>query len=971
MSQLTSTLKVVVNASGARSGAAQVTASVTSMATASNRAINSMSSSVGTFEKALKSAQNRLLAMASSAFGVAAIYKYSRALTDATQVYASFIAISKVSTGTLKGAQDSFDYITKVSNLLGISLESNIKVFGKFQAAMKPMDKTGELTRHVFEGLSVAASGLHLNSMQLELSFKAIEQAASKNKPTLEEFQRQLAEHIPGAMAYLAEGVGLRMDEIHGAISKGTISVKDLLVGFANVLKKRFGDAAEYAAEQLPAAINRVRNSFFLLNVEVSKKGAADGLKAIAEAVTDLAGRADITQAIADAFKSVGFAVRDFLKSITPEDINQFGETLKNLGIVLSWLITHFSDIVKILSSIIVGNYLGKMTLGIIELGSKAKAAGIGLGVLQTALVGIRTALMGPLGIIALVGTLIYLLTKLDSVKPKVSLDVRDVNGNVVNMSSAMAGGQQNIPSANKPRLGGGSSLFNSAQSKSPFSFGPMKLDEGDMALVDLLKPMELPGDTPVNPAGGKGKSDLEKLLENTPIMQMREYMSLLKQLDAQYKKGKIGLELYAQAYQALNDKYVSESSNGLYKSFDSSIIMMIDDQSKAINELNADMMEAGNSAVAWQSELDLSLKTLMSSASGDTFTPLFAEVDRWFNEEIRKLQEISGQAPEAIKKIVDTLNTVKKSKMEAATLEGASAMFGKSQEIISMKEQSLQSQVITGVISEARARIELKEAIGEQGRALQETLLPVLNQLMTTVTDESQLALVQSMIDKIKEMVEIGNQTTGMEGLKDGLKEYANSVTDVFTGVKNMVVDAFKGMEDAIVDFVMTGKMNFSSLADSIIKDMVRIMIQQSITKPLAQFAMSLFANGGAFTNGVHAFAGGGILGPNGGILKQPTIFPMANGSAIGLGGEAGDEAVMPIKRLSNGKLGVHADGSGSGSGSGSVAVSITINDNRTQTETKSREGDSKMAPKLAQIIETTVHDKLLQEMRPGGLLA
>jgi hypothetical protein len=74
---------------------------------------------------------------------------------------------------------------------------------------------------------------------------------------------------------------------------------------------------------------------------------------------------------------------------------------------------------------------------------------------------------------------------------------------------------------------------------------------------------------------------------------------------------------------------------------------------------------------------------------------------------------------------------------------------------------------------------------------------------------------------------------------------------------------------------------------------------------------AWLLSANGNAFAGGrVQAFASGGILGPAGGVLTSPTLFPMANG--FGLAGEAGTEAVMPLKRGKNGKLGVQADSGG-----------------------------------------------------------
>lgn len=63
---------------------------------------------------------------------------------------------------------------------------------------------------------------------------------------------------------------------------------------------------------------------------------------------------------------------------------------------------------------------------------------------------------------------------------------------------------------------------------------------------------------------------------------------------------------------------------------------------------------------------------------------------------------------------------------------------------------------------------------------------------------------------------------------------------------------------------------------------------------------------------------AGGVYASPSlsaysGGVYDSPRVFAFANG--IGVFGEAGPEAIMPLKRLSNGKLGVQATGGGSGS--------------------------------------------------------
>ena len=73
-------------------------------------------------------------------------------------------------------------------------------------------------------------------------------------------------------------------------------------------------------------------------------------------------------------------------------------------------------------------------------------------------------------------------------------------------------------------------------------------------------------------------------------------------------------------------------------------------------------------------------------------------------------------------------------------------------------------------------------------------------------------------------------------------------------------------------------------------------------------------FAQGGAFSAGrVVPFA-------QGGVVSQATAFPM-RGGATGLMGEAGPEAIMPLSRGPDGRLGVRA------AGGGGAPVQITFN--------------------------------------------
>lgn len=85
-------------------------------------------------------------------------------------------------------------------------------------------------------------------------------------------------------------------------------------------------------------------------------------------------------------------------------------------------------------------------------------------------------------------------------------------------------------------------------------------------------------------------------------------------------------------------------------------------------------------------------------------------------------------------------------------------------------------------------------------------------------------------------------------------------------------------------------------------------------------------FAKGGAFTNS---------------IVTEPTNFRFAKGGGFGLGlmGEAGPEAIMPLKRAADGSLGVSAEGLGGGT---VVAMKVVVNNYSSEkVETKESQGE------------------------------
>jgi lambda family phage tail tape measure protein len=103
--------------------------------------------------------------------------------------------------------------------------------------------------------------------------------------------------------------------------------------------------------------------------------------------------------------------------------------------------------------------------------------------------------------------------------------------------------------------------------------------------------------------------------------------------------------------------------------------------------------------------------------------------------------------------------------------------------------------------------------------------------------------------------------------GVTKALNNYIDSITNAAAQSERLFTNAFKAMEDALVSFVQTGKLDFKSLAQSIISDLIRIQIQNSVMKPLAQATngMSLsgmFSSAGNFLSGLFKADGGPVAG-------------------------------------------------------------------------------------------------------------
>jgi lambda family phage tail tape measure protein len=190
-----------------------------------------------------------------------------------------------------------------------------------------------------------------------------------------------------------------------------------------------------------------------------------------------------------------------------------------------------------------------------------------------------------------------------------------------------------------------------------------------------------------------------------------------------------------------------------------------------------------------------------------------------------------------------------------------------------------------------------------------------------------------------------------------------------------------------------MTAGEAFKSFGKSVIgtiAEMVAAEAKSAILKPLFSAAFSGLGNlvggiggetagnaskalGGSPFNGTGAYqsfanANGGVYSSpglsaySGQVVDKPTIFPFAKG--IGLMGEAGAEAILPLQRNSKGKLGVVAENTGQATNSPIYYINTTVNAGGSATP-------DTIATKASEaIVRAIVKQEIATAVRPGNQL-
>jgi len=272
------------------------------------------------------------------------------------------------------------------------------------------------------------------------------------------------------------------------------------------------------------------------------------------------------------------------------------------------------------------------------------------------------------------------------------------------------------------------------------------------------------------------------------------------------------------------------------------------------------------------------------------------------------------------------------------------------------------------------------------------------------TEFNDKRIAQLEKLIEKEQEQIDLAKQSGAVDPkeidklkkLRDELDNFKLTSDVVATHFEEVFTRSFSEAFTGFATGTKTAKEAFTSLVSSMIGELQKLIAQEAASQLLKGMIKpaigsfsgdtgllgslgSLFGSSasagsagglGSFLSSAGSFIGlanGGVMQGNGisahsgTIVDKPTVFPFAKG--IGLMGEAGAEAILPLQRNKAGKLGVSVENSGQQAGN-VYNVSITVQSN-------GKEQPSDLGAKIGEaFIRTIAKDEIANAARPGNIL-
>ena len=244
----------------------------------------------------------------------------------------------------------------------------------------------------------------------------------------------------------------------------------------------------------------------------------------------------------------------------------------------------------------------------------------------------------------------------------------------------------------------------------------------------------------------------------------------------------------------------------------------------------------------------------------------------------------------------------------------------------------------------------------------------------------QENIAKLDEEIAKLKERRAVIQETENkrksdpIAGIKDGVNQIQESVGDVAGNISQITQNAFNGMSDALTDFVVTGKADFRSLAQSILKDISSMIVKMMIFNAIKSAASAFGYSDGGYVG----FASGGYTGdggkytPAGVVHRGEYVITKEATSRLGIGF---------LNHLNYGRG--YATGGAVGSipstgyrpmAGGSISVKVINNGEpvNASVEQRQRNGETEITVELIrQLARSETNSIISNNMRSGGVFA
>jgi lambda family phage tail tape measure protein len=284
-------------------------------------------------------------------------------------------------------------------------------------------------------------------------------------------------------------------------------------------------------------------------------------------------------------------------------------------------------------------------------------------------------------------------------------------------------------------------------------------------------------------------------------------------------------------------------------------------------------------------------------------------------------------------------------------------------EEIALMTEKAglvAQSKVIEDAIRDSK-----KKTKKEQQDALEKAYEQLYLEREVLKTSEDRRLAIQALGKDYKKYTEEQIKALNKElEMNEQIKQSQDLMDSVF--------DSFGDAFTSIVSGTESVKGAFKSMASTIVSELWKIIVVEQLSQSLraiwgglggpkyelpgGQKISAPLPRPTANANG-NAFYGGNVIPfAKGGVVGSPMMFPMAGGNT-GLMGEAGPEAIMPLKRGKGGKLGVVAESQGN------VVINQSFNFSANGDESV-KKIIAQAAPQIAQMTKSSI----INDRRRGG---